>query len=179
MERLGRRLQVTALLSAGGAAAGALSAVALSFLATAVANASTPTGHVEYYYGPAGFAFVGAVGTPVLTWLLMRRVPLWRAILEPAVGGVLGTLLALITIPLFHPPLLVQPLCMLGGIGIAALRLRRANGGHRVELPGGEFNDVPARSPHTPANVSLLLTGDLRLRLRRNGDTSPATELGR
>lgn len=148
MERLGRRLQVTALLSAGGAVVGALSAVALSFLATAVANATTPVGHVEYYYGPTGFAIVGAVGTPALTWLLMRRVPLWRAILEPAVGGVLGTLLALSTIPLFHPPLLVQPLCMLGGIGIAAFRLRHANGGHHAELPGAELTDVPARSPH-------------------------------
>lgn len=148
MERLGRRLQVTALLSAGGAVAGALSAVALSFLATAVANATTPVGHVEYYYGPTGFAFVGAVGTPALTWLLMRRAPLWRAILEPAVGGVVGTLLALSTIPLFHPPLLVQPLCMLGGIGIAAFRLRHADGGHRAGLPGAEPRDVPARSPH-------------------------------
>jgi hypothetical protein len=147
-QRLGRRLQVTALLSAGGAVVGALTAVALSFLATAVGNATTPVGRVEYYYGPIGFAFVGAIGTPALTWLLMRRVPLWRAIIEPAVGGVLGTLVALSTIPLFHPPLLVQPLCVLGGIGIAALRLRHANGGHHAGLPRAELKDVPARSPH-------------------------------
>jgi len=135
MERIGRRLQVTALLSAGGAFVGALTAVALSFLATAVANATTPVGHIEYHYGPAGFAFVGAVGTPTLTWLLMRRVPLWRAILEPAVGGMLGTVLALATIPLLHPPLVVQPLCMLGGIGIAALRLQHTNRGPQAGLP--------------------------------------------
>jgi hypothetical protein len=106
-------------------------------------------GHVEYHYGPTGFAFVGAVGTPVLTWLLMRRVPLWRAILEPAVGGVLGTLLALATISLFHPPLLVQPLCMLGGIGIAALRLQHADGRPHAGVPATELRDVPARSPRT------------------------------
>jgi hypothetical protein len=147
MQRLGRRLQVTALLSAGGAVAGALAAVGLSFLATAVANATTPVGHVVYYYGPAGFAFIGAIGTPVLTWLLMRRVPLWRAMIEPAVGGVLGTLLALSTIPVFHPPLLVQPLCMLGGIGIAALRLRHANGDHHAARLAAELGNVPARSP--------------------------------
>jgi hypothetical protein len=147
MERLGRRLQVTALVSAGGAVVGALAAVALSFLATAVANATTPVGHVEYYYGSARFAFVGAVGIPLLTWLLMRRVPLWRATLEPAVGGVLGTLLALSTIPLFHPPLLVQPLCMLAGIGVAALRLRHADGGHDARLRGSELRDIQARSP--------------------------------
>ena len=148
MERLGRRLQVTALLSAGGAVVGALTAVALSSLATVVANATTPVGHVEYHYGSAGFAIVGAIGTPVLTWLLMRRVPLWRAIFEPAIGGVFGTLLALSTIPLFHTPLLVQPLCVLGGIAVAALRLRQANGDHRAARLGAELGNVRARSGH-------------------------------
>ena len=127
---------------------GALTAVALSFLATVVANATTHAGHVEYYYGSAGFALVGAFGTPALTWLLMRRVPLWRAIIEPAIGGVLGTLLALSTIPLLHTPMLVQPLCVLGGIAVAALRLRQANGGHHAGLLGAELGDVPARSGH-------------------------------
>jgi len=134
MERLSRRLQVTALLSAGGAVVGALTAVALTFLATAVANATITGGHVEYSYGAAGFALVGAIGTPALTWLLMRRVALWRAIIEPAIGGVFGTLVALSTIPLFHTPVLMQPFCVLGGIALAAFRLRRANRNNRAEL---------------------------------------------
>jgi hypothetical protein len=146
MERLARRLQVTALLSGGGAAAGALTAVALSYLATVVANATTPSGHAEYSYGSAGFALVGAIGTPALTWLLMRRVPLWRAIIEPAIGGVVGTLLALSTIPLFHPPVLAQPLWVLGGIAAAALRLRQANSSPRAERLGAKLGDVPERS---------------------------------
>jgi hypothetical protein len=148
MERLGRRLQVTALLSAGGAAVGALTAVALSSLATAVANATTPFGHVEYYWGSAGFALVGAIGTPALSWLLMRRVPLWRAIIEPAIGGVVGMLLALSTIPLFHTPVLVQPLCVLGGIAVAALHLRQASSSHRAGRLGAKLGDVPARAGH-------------------------------
>ena len=122
---------------------GALTAVALSFLATVVANATMPVGHVEYYYGSAGFALAGAFGTPALTWFLMRRVPLWRAIIEPAIGGVLGTLLALIIIPFFHTSILVQPLCVLGGIAVAALRLRQANGGRRAGLGGANLGDVP------------------------------------
>jgi hypothetical protein len=64
----------------------------------------------------------------------MRRVPLWRAITEPAIGGVLGTLVALSTIPLIYPSILVQPLCVLGGIVVAAFRLRQANSRHHAPL---------------------------------------------
>ena len=150
MKWLGRRLQVTALLTAGGAVAGALTAPALSFLATTVANATTPTGHIEYYYGPIGFAIVGAIGTPALTWLLMRRVPLWRAIIEPAFGGMLGTLLGLSTMALGrHPTLMVmQPLCVLAGIAAAALRLRRATAGRYTRLADAASSELPTQSPH-------------------------------
>ena len=127
MKWLGRRLRVTALLSASGAVVGAVTAVALSFLATSVAQATMPAGRVEYYFGPLSFAVVGAIGTPLLTWLLMRRVPLWRAIGEPAIGGVLGTLVALAAIPLVSAPILLQPLCVLTGIAGAAFRLRYAH----------------------------------------------------
>jgi hypothetical protein len=150
MKRFGRRLQVTALLSAGGAVVGALTAAALSFLATAVANAMTPVGHIEYYYGPIGFAIVGAIGTPALTWLLMRRAPLWRAVIEPAIGGMLGTLLALSSVALARSaaPLVVQPLCVLAGIAVAALRLRHANADRHARLAGAGMKEIPAQSPH-------------------------------
>ena len=121
---LGSRVRVTAFLALSGAVVGALTATALSFLGTVVANATLPSGHVAYHYGPIGFALAGAIGTPLISWLLMRRVPLWRAITEPAIGGILGTLLALTAIPFLPLPLLAQPLLVLGGIGGAALRLR-------------------------------------------------------
>jgi hypothetical protein len=143
MELLSRRLQVTALLSALGAVVGAVTAVALSFFATVVAQATIPVGHVEYHYGPFGFAVVAAIGTPLLSWLLMRRVPLWRAIGEPAMGGVVGTLLALSTVPLFRAPLLVQPLCVLAGIGVAALRLRHVYSNQGNLLPDTGLTGVP------------------------------------
>jgi hypothetical protein len=131
MKYLVRRLRVTALLSASGAVVGAATAVALSFLATSVAQATMSGGRVEYYFEPLGFAIVGATGTPLLTWLLMRRVPLWRAIAEPAIGGVLGTLVALSAIPLVGAPILFQPLCVLTGIVGAGIRLRYAHRGLR------------------------------------------------
>jgi hypothetical protein len=134
---LSRRLQVTGLLAGCGALVGALTAVGLSFLATVVAQALTPTGRVEYFYSPTQFAILGAIGTPLLAWSLMRRVPLWRAISEPAIGGIIGTLVALATIPLLQAPLL-PALCVPLGILGAALRLRwvhRASEG--VELRSG------------------------------------------
>jgi hypothetical protein len=121
---LGSRVRVTAFLALSGGAVGALTATALSFLGTVVANATLPSGHVEYHYGPIGFALAGAIGTPFISWLFMRRVPLWRAIAEPAIGGILGTLLALAAIPFLPLPLLAQPLLVIAGIGGAALRLR-------------------------------------------------------
>ena len=131
---LGPRARVTAFLALSGGAVGALTAIALSFLGTVVANATLPSGHVEYHFGPLGFALAGAIGTPMISWLLMRRVPLWRAIAEPAVGGILGTLLALASIPFLPLPLLAQPLLVFAGIGGAALRLRATHSVEKVPV---------------------------------------------
>lgn len=145
MESLRKRFKVTALLSASGAIVGAATAVALSFLATAVGQATTRSGRVEYDYGPLGFAIVGAIGTPVLTWLLMRRVPLWRAVGEPAIGGLLGTLLALAAIPLVSAPILLQPICVLTGIVGAALRLRFAHRSIGPAVSTTDPGEIPTR----------------------------------
>ena len=126
-----RPILVTLVLSALGAAAGAVAAPLLSFLATTVAQASLPDGRVRYFFDPAEFAVAGAIGIPILAWLLMRRVPLWRAISEPTIGAGVGLLAALATIPLLNSPPIVQPICVLAGTLVAALRLRYA---HR-ELP--------------------------------------------
>ncbi|HEX9565218.1 MAG TPA: hypothetical protein VF981_14645 [Gemmatimonadaceae bacterium] len=122
-----RRLLVTGFLAALGAAVGAAAAPLLSFLATTVANVSLPAGRIGYFFDPTAFAVVGAIGIPALAWLLMRTVPLWRAVVEPTVGGALGLLLALASIPLVELPLIFQPLLILAGTVGAALRLRRAH----------------------------------------------------
>ena len=117
-----RRLTVTAVLAVGGAVTGAITAVALSFLGTKVAQAFEPHGRVVYHWAPAEFALIGAIATPLLAWLFLRRAPLWRAITEPALGVMVGTLVALATIPLLGS-LIVQPLCVLAGVTAASLRL--------------------------------------------------------
>jgi hypothetical protein len=135
-----RPIIVTAVLSASGAAVGAVAAPLLSFLATTVAQSSLPDGRVAYFYDPAAFAVAGAIGIPVLAWLLMRRVPLWRAISEPTIGAGVGLLAALASIPFLDLPLIVQPICLLAGTLGAAIRLRYAHrslGAPVEELPVG------------------------------------------
>ena len=140
MESLGRRAQVTALLATAGALVGAATASVLSLLGTAVANATLSNGHVVYHYGPFQFAIVGALGTPIISWLLMRRVPLWRAVTEPALGGIVGTVLALAAIPFVSVSILLQPTLVLGGIVGAAIRLRSTYRGH--ELKSADHSSV-------------------------------------
>ena len=82
-----RRLQVSAVLAALGAVAGAVAAVTLTYLGTKVAQAFEPSGRIYYQWAAGEFAVIGAIGTPLLAWSLMRRVPLWRAIGEPAIGS--------------------------------------------------------------------------------------------
>ena len=65
-----RPIIVTVVLSALGAAVGAVAAPLLSFLATTVAQASLPDGWVAYFFDPAEFAVAGAIGIPILAWLL-------------------------------------------------------------------------------------------------------------
>jgi hypothetical protein len=69
----------------------------------------------------AGVGYGGALGamlTPPMSWLLLRRVSLGRALLETAAGILIGATIALVAAPLYT----IQ--AALGGFLLAALRLR-------------------------------------------------------
>jgi hypothetical protein len=81
---------MTLTLSAVGAVVGAvLGGLAMCGLAIAIGNPrALENGGLT---GAAGLgAAVGAVLAPMAAWTLMRHVPIWRAILETAVGTALG-----------------------------------------------------------------------------------------
>jgi hypothetical protein len=128
-----RRILVTLLLAALGAALGAGAAPILSALATAVARALIDE-RSWYGFHPIALAVLGAVGIPLLAWLVMRRVPLWRAVAEPVVGAIAGLLLALASASLLPLSPSAQTLLMFGGLFggavAAAWRLRK-----RHQLP--------------------------------------------
>ena len=71
--------------------------------------------------GVVGFG-VGLVSGPVLSWTLLRRAPIWRAIGEPAVGAGLGASISFAFSIGFWPMIGVA----LATATLAALRLRRS-----------------------------------------------------
>lgn len=80
---------------------------------------------------------IGAVAAPLISWLLMRRVPIWKAILHTAVGS---ALLAVIAFPLPFS-FLWAPLT---GFLIAATRLHLiARRQHRAIPPVGDVTEPP------------------------------------
>ena len=122
-----RRLQVTAFLAGLGALGGVAAALALAALGTAVAQLFMHDGRVFYTWSAPEFAIAGAIGTPLLAWAALRRVPVWRAVLGPAMGGVLGTLVGLAALPTFQS-VWVLPAALAAGISGAAVRLRVVHG---------------------------------------------------
>lgn len=86
-------------------------------------------------------AMVGAVAAPLFSWMLLRHVPLGKAILHTAMGTILGGMLGL-SLPVASlggtvvPGLLYAPVA---GFLLAAIRLRLTTPKSRpAELPPGQ-----------------------------------------
>jgi hypothetical protein len=112
--------RVTLFLAAIGAISGAIAAVILTWLGNVLSGAPEAPGTVVYWWNVRIFAVLGAIFSPILAWSLLRRVPLWRAVAEPALGGVVGTVASIVVAPGLFPVLV--PLTILA----AAWRLNHA-----------------------------------------------------
>lgn len=84
----GTRRWITVGLAIGGALAGAAIGVALTPLGKIVAGAP-PADLANYARNAAAFAAIGALAVPLVGWSL-RRVPLWRTVVEPLAGALAG-----------------------------------------------------------------------------------------
>ena len=126
-ESRGTVLRVNLLLATMGAIVGILAAIPITWIGKIVAGAPQPATMANYLWNMRAFGIMGAVFGPVLAWSTLRRVPLWRASLEPAAGGIIGALIGMLTgsAALFL-------LFAASGIALAAWRLNRS---HR-ETPG-------------------------------------------
>lgn len=112
-----RRLQ-TGLVIAGGVA-GALFGIALTKMGKIVADAP-PATIGNYLWNATAFAALAAVVSPMVSWSGLRRVPLWRTVVEPlaiAVAG--GATAVVVSSPMM---LLVLPPV---GLTLGFLNLRR------------------------------------------------------
>ncbi|NOT09444.1 MAG: hypothetical protein HOP28_14735 [Gemmatimonadales bacterium] len=112
--------KVTLLLAGIGAIAGALAAITLTVFGNILSGASQAPGRAVYWWNMGIFALLGGLFSPILAWSLLRRVPLWRAVAEPALAGVLGTVAAILIAPASFP--VAVPAAILG----AAWRLHHA-----------------------------------------------------
>ena len=87
------RRWITFGLVLSGALSGALLGLAMTSLGKIVTGAP-PADAANYVRNMIAFAAMGAMMTPLVTWTTMRRVPLWRAVAEPVMGGVAGAAVA-------------------------------------------------------------------------------------
>lgn len=98
-----RVLTVTAALAAAGAViGGVLGALLIAVWETVTVGLQSLGDWPAYGWGGLVGASVGAVLAPLVSWTLLRRVPLGRAILETAIGTVLGSVAALL-VSRFNP----------------------------------------------------------------------------
>jgi len=124
-----RVIAVTAGLSAAGLVVGAAvgAVVAGAFIALSLLTASGGVWNVGTTLA-ASAIYGGALGMvlgPIAAWLLMRHVPIGRALGETALGTAIGSFLGLLLV--WFPVLLIPfpPLTLaLAGFAAAAVRLR-------------------------------------------------------
>ena len=84
-----RRLKIGLVIA--GAASGVVVGAALTELGKIMAGAP-PATPANYEWNMAVFGLMSAVASPVITWSVLREVPLRRAVLEPVLAGVGGQL---------------------------------------------------------------------------------------
>lgn len=94
-------------LTVGGALAGAAFGIVLTRLGKIIADAP-PATLANYVWNAAVFAVPAGIISPVVSWTLLRRAPLWRTIVEPLAyalaGGAIGVVLAMPVLLFALPP---------------------------------------------------------------------------
>jgi MFS family permease len=102
-----RRLKVG--LTIAGFLGGATFGLAMTRLGKIVAEAP-PATLGNYAWNAAVFGVMAAIVSPMISWSTLRRVPLWRTIVEPLAYAVAGATAAV----LFSVPVLILVLPPLG-----------------------------------------------------------------
>ena len=94
-------------LTVGGAIAGAVFGIVLTRLGKIVAGAP-PATIGNYAWNATVFGVMAGIVSPLVTWMALRRVPLWRAVGEPLVyalaGGTTAVVLGAPVLLLVLPP---------------------------------------------------------------------------
>jgi hypothetical protein len=119
-----RPWKITALLAGLGVIGGAAAAVILTLLGNLISGAPRPAPLAVYVWNVWIFAIVGGVFTPMFAWGMLRNVPIWRIVAEPAAAGVVSTVACMLFAPALFPVL--GPGAMLGAMFRLSSRYREA-----------------------------------------------------
>ena len=87
---IARRYLVTYALAGMGALIGAVVGAALTLVSYALVGILQIPKAEYFIHNAISCSILGAVIAPVGAWLALRKVPLWRAVAEPAVVGVVA-----------------------------------------------------------------------------------------
>lgn len=146
------RLKITSTLVGIGALGGAAAGLALTYLGNVISGYHITPGLGVYAWNMGIMGGLGAVFGPPLAWTLLRRVPLWRTLTEPALAGIGGSVVAMLLAPSLFPILVP------GAILASAVRLRYAYRDQpEVETPASlEKGDPDVASELTAGNEGGL-----------------------
>lgn len=111
--------RITLGLVAAGFVTGAVIGVVLTVIGKIVAGAP-PADLANHVWNATVFGVIGAVAAPFVTWSALRRVPLWRVVAEPLLGGIAGAAVGALIGPVFGF-LVLAPI----GVVAAVARLER------------------------------------------------------
>ncbi|HEY4216787.1 MAG TPA: hypothetical protein VGM67_06590 [Gemmatimonadaceae bacterium] len=125
-------------LPVAGAAAGVVFSIALT-IAGKIVGGAPPATLQNYAINAAWFGGLAAIVSPTVSWSALRRVPLWRTVVEPLALAVAGCGIAAITgsAILF---LILPPVALVGDL----FRLSRA------------YPQDPLDALATPVNPGIL-----------------------
>lgn len=82
-------------LTVSGVVAGAVFGLVLTRLGKIVAGAP-PASLANYAWNAAVFALLGGIVSPIVSWSALRRVPVWRTVVEPLAYAIAGGAAAVI-----------------------------------------------------------------------------------
>jgi hypothetical protein len=111
-------LKITGGLVAIGGLCGAGVGIVLTYLGNVISGYPIPPSVGIYAWNAGSLGAIGAALGPPMVWSMLRRVPLWRTLVEPAVAAVGASVVSMLFAPSFF--VAAVPLAVTG----AALRLR-------------------------------------------------------
>jgi len=95
------RLKITSALAGLGGMGGAVSGLVLTYLGNVISGYPITPSVGVYAWNAGIMAGLGAVFGPPLAWTMLRCVPLWRTLAEPALAGIVGSVVAMFLAPPF------------------------------------------------------------------------------